>query len=292
MAGLGRLRQASSARSYSPLMSVALLAPALILLAGVFYVPIGQLLLGSAFLETGFSLEHYERMAATPLYLTILLRTLRTAAIVAVITLALGYPVAYAMTRLSGWKLAAAFALVLLPLWTSVLVRSFAWTVLFQRNGLINGLLTQIGITDEPIRLLYTEGAVWLAMAHILLPFQILPIYATLRGIPVDLPRAAQSLGASNASVFARVVLPLSLPGVAAGTVLVFILSLGFFVTPALVGGPTSLMISTLIGQQVTQLFNWPFAGALSMVLLSVTIVLVIAFNRFLRLQRVLGDGG
>jgi mannopine transport system permease protein len=173
-----------------------------------------------------------------------------------------------------------------------VLVRSFAWTVLLQRNGLVNDILVGTGLVDEPLRLLYTEGAVWLAMAQILAPFQILPIYATLRGISRDLPRAAQSLGAGPLSVFWRVTLPLSLPGVAAGSVLVFILSLGFFVTPALVGGATSLMISTLIGQQVTQTFNWPFAAAIAAVLLVVTLLLVLVFNRFLRFDRVIGDGG
>jgi mannopine transport system permease protein len=211
---------------------------------------------------------------------------------VTVATLLLGYPVAYLMAR-TGGRLASLIAiLVILPLWTSVLVRSFAWTVILQRNGLANGLLQWLGVTSEPVKLLYTEGAVWLAMTHVLLPFMILPVYGTLRGIPPELPRAARSLGAGSLATFRRVVLPLSLPGVAAGAVIVFTLSLGFFITPALVGGPTSLMLSTLIGQQATTLLNWPFAGALSMLLLVVTLALVIAFHRVLRLDRVIADGG
>jgi mannopine transport system permease protein len=128
-------------------------------------------------------------------------------------------------------------------------------------------------------------------MIHILLPLMILPIYGTLRGIPADLSFAASSLGASPAAVFCRVVLPLSLPGVAAGMVIVFTLSLGFFITPAILGGPRSLMLSTLISQQATTVLNWPFAGALSMLLLAVTLALVVAFRRVLRLHRVIGDG-
>jgi mannopine transport system permease protein len=287
-AALDRFRHASSARMYSPMLSVLLVLPVLLVLVLVFYLPIGRLLATSVF-DPAPTVAHYERIATTPLYTTILVRTLRTALIVTVLTLVLAYPVAYLMSRLVGWRLALLAALVSMPLWTSVLVRSFAWTVLLRRNGLVNDGLQAIGVTDEPLRLLYTEGAVWLAMTHILLPFQILPIYATLRGISPDLGRAAQSLGAGPASVFLRVTLPLSLPGVAAGSVLVFILSLGFFITPALVGGPQSMMISTLIGQQVTQLFNWPFAAAIAAVLLTVTLLIVLAFQRFLRFDRVLG---
>lgn len=285
-----RFRHAASSRMYSPMLSLGLLLPVLVLLGISFYLPIGRLL-GTSFLDPDPTFVHYERIATAPLYTHILMRTLRTAVIVTVLSLALGYPVAYLMSRLHGWRLAVVVALVTMPLWTSVLVRSFAWTVLFRRNGLINDLLVGLGLVDQPLRLLYTEGAVWLAMTHILLPFLILPIYATLRGIPPDLGRAAQSLGAGPAAVFRRVTLPMSLPGVAAGSALVFILSLGFFITPALVGGPQSMMISTLIGQQVTQLFNWPFAGAIAAVLLVVTLLAVLLFQRFLRFDRVLGDG-
>jgi mannopine transport system permease protein len=286
-----RLLHGETARTYSPLVSLALLLPLLAVLALIFYLPIGRLL-GTSLLDRGLTIEHYQRLVDQPLYLTILLRTLRTALVVTVASLLLGYPVAYLMAQISG-RLASLIAiLVLLPLWTSVLVRSFAWTVILQRNGLANGLLQWLGVTSEPVKLLYTEGAVWLAMTHVLLPFMILPVYGTLRGIPPELARAARSLGAGSLATFRRVVLPLSLPGVAAGAVIVFTLSLGFFITPALVGGPTSLMLSTLIAQQATTLLNWPFAGALSMLLLVVTLALVIAFHRVLRLDRVIADGG
>ncbi len=291
-AGARRLRaftRGENARTYSPAASLLLLAPLALLLLVVFFLPIGILLSQSLF-DPGFTLEHYGRLVDEPLYRNILLRTLRIAALVTAVDLVLAYPLAYWMTRLSGTKALLVAALVVLPLWTSVLVRSYAWTVLFQRNGVINSALISLGLIDEPLELLYTEPAVLVAMAHVLLPFMVLPLYATLRGIPDDLPRAARSLGASDAAVFRHVVLPLSLPGVAAGGLIVFILSLGFYVTPALVGGPTTLMIATLIGQQALQLSNWPFAAAIATLLIALTLGLVLVFNRALRVDRVVGD--
>lgn len=281
---------ASAGRRYGPVGSLALLAPMAVLLAVVFIYPIADLLAASVW-DPDFTLAHYRKLFTEPLYLTVLLRTLRIAFLVTAFALALGYPVAYVMSRVDGWKARALAACVLIPLWTSVLVRSYAWTVLLQRRGIVNTALQRLGVIDEPLPLLYTEGAVLLAMTHVLLPFIILPIYSTLRRIPADLTRAAQNLGAGGAATFRHVVLPLSLPGVAAGCVIVFILALGFFITPALVGGPRTLMISTLIGQQATELLNWPFAGALAAVLLGVTLALVLAFNRALRVHRVVEDG-
>jgi mannopine transport system permease protein len=282
--------RAGNARTYSPAASFGLLAPLAVLLLTIFALPIAMLLSQSLF-DPGFTLEHYERLVDEPLYRDILFRTLKIAFVVTVIDLLIGYPLAYWMTRLSGWKAVIVGALVVLPLWTSVLVRSYAWTVLFQRNGIINSTLLALGLIDEPLRLLYTETAVLVAMSHVLLPFMVLPLYATLRGIPDDLPRAARSLGAGGSAVFREVVVPLSLPGVAAGALIVFTLALGFYVTPALVGGPQTLLIATLIGQQASQLLNWPFAGALSAVLLFLTIGIVFVFTRALSVERLVGDG-
>lgn len=284
-----RLQRSSGGRYYGPFTSILLLAPLGTLLVGAFFYPIAKLLATSLW-DPGPTLAHYERLFAEPLYLTILIRTLRIALLVSLLALALGYPLAYLMAQLRGWRATLVTACVLIPLWTSVLVRSYAWTVLLQRNGVINSLLRGAGLIDEPLQLLYTEGAVLLAMTHVLLPFMVLPIYGTLRRIPTDLTRAAQNLGASTTATFRHIILPLSLPGLAAGTVIVFILGLGFFVTPALVGGPRTLMISTLISQQATELLNWPFAGALAGVLLAVTLVLVLVFNRALGLGRAVHD--
>lgn len=287
---LRRLLLGDTARRYGPLASVMLMLPLLAVLLLVFYLPIVRLLLRSLF-DPDATLRHYARLISQPLYLAVLARTLRTALIVSVASLLLGYPVAYLMARVRDRVAAALAVLIILPLWTSVLVRSFAWTVLLQRNGVVNTVLQAVGVTREPLRLLYTEGAVWIAMTHILLPLMILPIYGTLRGVPADLAVAAASMGARPSVVLRHIILPLSLPGVAAGTVMVFTLALGFFITPAILGGPRSLMLSTLISQQATTLLDWPFAGALSMLLLAVTLLIVVTFRRVLRLDRFTGDG-
>jgi len=194
--------------------------------------------------------------------------------------------VAFAMAKLKGRWAALVAACVLIPLWTSVLVRSYAWIVLLQRNGIVNNALVDAGLISEPLRLLYTQGAVTLAMTHVLLPFMILPIYGALRSIPDELTRAGRNLGAGPVRAFLHVTLPLSLPGVFAGALMTFILALGFYITPALVGGARTLMMATLIGQQTIELLDWPFAGALSLVLLAATLLLVVVFRKALSLNR------
>ena len=261
--------------------SVMLALPLVLLLGLAFLLPVAKLLIGSAF-TPGPTAEHYLRIAQEPLFLRILLRTVQTAAIVTILAILLGYPVALVMSRLDGRAAMLVAACVLIPLWTSVLVRSYAWIVLLQRTGVVNNALMSWGLIDQPLRLIYTDGAVIIAMTHVLMPYMILPIFAALRSIPPELDRAARNLGAGPWRSFIAVTLPLSLPGIYAGCIMVFILSLGFYVTPALVGGPQNLTIATLIGQQVTELLNWPFAGALAGVLLAVTLGLVGLFRRFL----------
>jgi mannopine transport system permease protein len=276
---------APSAGTYGRGVSLALAAPLLLLLLGAFAYPVGKLLWGSLFAPelTG---QHYARIAIEPIYARIFVRTFQIAFIVTALAFVLGYPVAWAMAKVRGGVAFLITACVLIPLWTSVLVRSYAWIVLLQRNGVINTTLLDLGLTTEPLRLIYTEGAVIMAMTHVLLPYMILPIYAALRAIPPDLTRASLNLGAGPWRAFLTVTLPLSLPGVFAGCIMVFILALGFYVTPALVGGPRTMMIATLIGQQTTELLNWPFAGALAAVLLAATLGLVIAFRRFLSFSK------
>ncbi|KRE00795.1 ABC transporter permease [Bosea sp. Root670] len=262
-------------------VSLALALPLVLLLGLAFLLPVAKLLIGSAF-TPGPTAEHYLRIAQEPLFLRILLRTVQTAAIVTILAILLGYPVALVMSRLDGRAAMLVAACVLIPLWTSVLVRSYAWIVLLQRTGVVNNALMSWGLIDQPLRLIYTDGAVVIAMTHVLMPYMILPIFSALRSIPPELDRAARNLGAGPWRSFIAVTLPLSLPGIYAGCIMVFILSLGFYVTPALVGGPQNLTIATLIGQQVTELLNWPFAGALAGVLLGVTLGLVALFRRFL----------
>ncbi|MBZ9994059.1 ABC transporter permease [Mesorhizobium sp. BH1-1-4] len=274
----------TSSREYGPAISLLLVTPLLLLLLGGFLYPIGGLFWGSIFAPEATP-KHYLRILQEPLYLLILWRTFEIAFLVTVVALLLGYPVALAMARVSGRAAMLIAACVLIPLWTSVLVRSYAWIVLLQRNGVINNTLQETGLTQAPLQMLYTQGAVVAAMTQVLLPFMVLPIYSVLRTVPDDLPKAARNLGAGSLLAFLHVTLPLSLPGVTAGVLITFILSLGFYITPALVGGPGTLMMSTLIGQQTTELLNWPFAGALSAVLLLATLLLVVVFRRALALN-------
>ncbi|MEN3287214.1 MAG: mannopine transport system permease protein [Bradyrhizobium sp.] len=281
-----RLFDATSARQYSPSFSLALTAPLILLLVFSFLYPVGRLLWMSVATPDGFTAEHYLRVWNQPLYLNILWRTIQLALVVTVASFLLAYPVAYAMTLVKNRWAAVMTACVMIPLWTSVLVRSYAWIVLLQRNGIINNLLRDGGVISDPLHMLYTEGSVMIAMTHNLLPFMILPIYSALNTIPPELARAARNLGAGPIQAFFRVTLPLSLPGVYAGSLMTFILALGFYITPALVGGPRTLMMATLIGQQATDLLNWPFAAALSGVLLAATLLLVAIFRKTLSLNK------
>lgn len=276
-------------RTYSPAVSLLLALPFLLVILLAFLLPLGMLLRESAF-APGFTVEHYRKVFDEPVYLRVMYRTVRISIFVTLISLLLGYPLALLMARARGLQLSLLLIAVLLPLWTSVLVRTYAWLVLLQRDGLINDMLTGLGIIDAPMQLLRTEGAVVLAMSHVLLPFVVLPLYASLRAIPDDYERAAKMLGANSLAVFRHVTLPLSMPGITSGCLMVFLLALGFFVTPALIGGPQQMMLATLVQQQVTELLNWPFAGAIIGVLLFAVLVLVIAFNRVVRLDRFVGQ--
>jgi mannopine transport system permease protein len=276
-------------RRYSPAASLLLATPFLLMIALAFILPLAMLLRESLFVPS-FSFTNYEKVFDEAVYLRVMFRTLRISAIVTVITLLLAYPLASLMARARGLLLGLLLLSVLLPLWTSVLVRTYAWLVLLQRNGVLNEILSGLGVVKAPMQFLRTEGAVVLAMSHVLLPFMVLPLYAALRAIPDDYVRAARMLGAGSLSVFRHVVLPLSLSGISSGCLMVFLLAIGFFVTPALIGGPQQMMLATLVQQQVTELLNWPFAGALVGVLLAFVLVLVVLFNRVVRLDRFVGQ--
>jgi mannopine transport system permease protein len=273
----------SSARFYSPSASLGLAAPLLAALVAGFLYPVVRLV---ALSFSGGTFDHYRRIFSEPLHLGVLLSTIEVALVVTIASLVVGFPVAYLMARLRKGLAVVVAACVFIPLWTSVLIRSYAWVVLLQRNGIVNQLLLEIGITDGPLKLIYTQGAVILAMTHVLMPFMILPIYSALRALPPDYIRAARNLGAGPVRAFVAVTLPLSLPGVFAGSVMCFVLALGFYITPALVGGPGSMLMATLIGQQTTVLLDWPFAAALSTVLLAVTLLFVLLFRRTLSLSK------
>lgn len=207
-------------------------------------------------------------------YLDVLGRTLALSAAVTVLCLALGFPVAVLLTQVEGRAAAWLMALVMLPFWTSLLVRTAAWVVLLQREGLINSLLLKLGLVAEPLALVYNRTGVLVAMTHVLLPFMILPVYAVLKDISPNYMRAASSLGAPPLAAFWRVYLPLAAPGVAGGALMVFILALGYYITPALVGGGGDQMLSYFIARYTTETGNWGLAAALGLVLLAATYAL------------------
>ena len=267
---------------------IAVVIPLILYLLFFYAYPVIAMLFRSVS-EPTWSLTNYSQLLRTNVYVHVMWITVWISIVVTVCTLLLGYPVAYLISSVTTTKSNLLIVLVLVPFWTSILVRTYAWMVLLGRQGIINELLQSLGIIDQPLRLLNTRFAVYVAMVHILLPFMILPLYSVMRGIDRSVLRAAEGLGARPRAVFMQVMLPLSLPGVAAGCLLVFILSLGFYITPALVGGPKDLMISVLIAQQV-DLFNWAFASALAAVLLVGALLIFVIFNRILGVEKIFGE--
>jgi ABC-type spermidine/putrescine transport system permease subunit I len=259
---------------------VLLVAP-LVLFMLVFYAVPVIAMLSRSVAEPSWTLANYERLPSDTVFLTVFWTTLRTAAVVTVGTLLLGYPVAMVLARPGRWA-GLALIVVLLPFWTSILVRSYAWMVLLGRRGLVNEAMLASGLIDHPLRLLNTPIAVHVAMIHILLPYMILPIATALRQIDPSLPKAAAGLGATPLQILRQVTVPLSMPGVAAGVLLVFVLSLGFYITPALVGGARDMTVSMLIAQQVDQL-NWPYAACLATALLVVSLAIMALFQWLFR---------
>ena len=256
--------------------------PALILLLAFFLFPVVRMLGYSV--EAG-SFEWYAKALGEGLYLSVFWNTFEIALLVTGVCLVLGYPLGFLMaTTTPGWA-TLGFVFVLLPLWTSVLVRTYAWMVLLGRNGVFNRWLIDSGIIGDPLPLLHNFTGVLIGMVHVLLPYMVLPIYGAVRRLDPAIPAAAEGLGASAWRIFWRIYLPLTLNGIFAGCVLVFVLSLGFYITPALLGGGRVIMIAVLIEQEVRQTLNWPFAAALSAVLLAFTFAVYAVAQRYTRPQ-------
>ncbi len=207
-------------------------------------------------------------------------KTLGMALTITVLCVLLGYPLAYHMANAPARRANLMMVLVLLPFWTSLLVRTTAWIALLQTNGVMNSTLMSLGLISEPFELLYTRNATIIAMTHILLPFMILPLYSVMRGIDPSYMRAAMSLGARPLGAFARIYLPMTMPGLSAGALLVFIISVGYYITPALVGGTDGQMISNIIAFHMQQSNNWELAAALGSLLLLVIVALYWLYDR------------
>lgn len=237
--------------------------------------------------EPAVSLAHYRRIFTTPLYLHVLSTTFRTSLVVTAVCLLLGYPLAYVMARRGGRLSGVLLVAIGISFWTSFLVRTYAWMVILGAKGPVTALVRLAGFS--PPQLLFTTFSSMLGMTHILLPYMVMALYAVMKKIEPGHLRAAASLGAPPRHAFYHVFLPLSLPGVVNGCLLVFTLCLGFYVTPVLLGSPQDMMISQVIAQQVEELLAWGFASALSIVLLAATFVVIAVYTRFVGLDRLWG---
>ncbi|MBU8876436.1 ABC transporter permease [Reyranella sp. MMS21-HV4-11] len=257
------------------------IAPLLVLMVVAFNAPIVYML-GLAFWEKGrgFTLEHYEGLLEAPVYLRVLGNTMRIALIATLANIIIGYPLAHWMRGLGARGRMIAIALVVLPFWVSILVRTYAWIVVLGNGGIVNRALQWSGLTDSPVSFLYNELGVTIGMANVLLPFLVLPLFAAMLRIDDRLLQAAASLGAPPRTIFWKVYFPLTLPALAAGALLVFILCLGFYVTPAILGGGRVPMISNLLDTLINQIPRWEQASAISTILLIVTLAIFAAYRR------------
>jgi putative spermidine/putrescine transport system permease protein len=269
-------------------LMLLLASPALAVVMALVVVPVGWLVTQS-FYDQGFTFEHYRRILSEALYWRSFTLTFRISAEVTVLALLLGYPLAYAAAESRRPWNVLILTCVVLPFWTSVLVRAYAWLVLLQRTGVVNQVLEGLGVIDEPLALIHNELGTVVATVHILLPFMVLPLYATMQKIPRDLMQAGASLGGGPAYTFWRIYLPLSLPGVIAGLTLVFVLSLGFYITPELLGGGKVVMLSMVVSRNVELYDQWGAASAVAVVLLVCVFAIFAAVGRVIPLERLLG---
>lgn len=245
--------------------------PLLLIMAALFILPIA-LMLARSVTQPEWTIEHYQDLVETSVYLRVLGRTLRIAVITTIVCALLGYPLAYWMRGLSPQRQVLATALVVLPFWISILVRTYAWIVVLGNAGVVNRILLDLGLVAAPVSFLYNELGVVIGTTNVLLPFLVLPLFAAMVRIDDRLMQAAESLGASRSTVFRRVFFPLSLPALAAGSILVFILTFGFFITPAILGGGRVPMVANALDLLINQFARWETAAALSTVLLVVTL--------------------
>lgn len=267
------------------LQTALLLGPALLVLAAVFMIPLGRLFT-LAFTDPAGTWVPFQILLESSVYRRVLLNTLVVALAVTAICAILAWPVAYVLSRLKGvWFVIALYG-VLFPFWISVLARTFAWMLLLERNGPLNRMLVGSGMTDGPVALLFNNTGVVIGMVHVLLPYMILPLYSAMSRIDHRLVLASDGLGASLMNTFRRVYLPLCLPGLAGGAIFVFLLSLGFFITPALLGGANAITLSMLIANFVNDRLAWSLAAAGSLALLGIVLVIMALAAKLLPLDK------
>ena len=265
---------------------LSLSTPAVLAVVAVIVIPVGWLFYLSFIGKSGdFSLENYERMIQYKSYARVFITTFQVSILTTIICILIGYPLSYFLAMLPA-RMAGFFMLaVLLPFWTSLLVRTYAWLVLLQRNGILNDFAMSAGLWDAPLKLVHNLTGTLIGMAHIMLPFLVLPLYGSMRKIQRDLMHAASNLGATPIQAFWQVYFPLSVSGLVAGSLIVFVLCLGFYVTPAVLGGGRVVMVSTQITAILENQFNWGAASALGVVLLVATLLVLYLASRFLKLD-------
>lgn len=256
------------------------------------YISIFNVLKLSFVNETGFTIEYIKEVLTGTLYLRVLWITIKISFLVTIFSLLIGYPVAYLITITESkfWK-QAILGTVLMTLWISLLARTFSWQVILQEYGALNKLLLTLGIIEEPVQLLYSIWGVVIGMTHILLPYMILSLYSVMDGIDRRLLQAAQGLGAKPFKAFFQIFLPLSIPGIMSGSLIVFVLGLGYFITPAILGGQSNIVIAKLIQENIQMSLNWHMASALSLLLLVTTLLLLSIAHGISKLSP-LGKGG
>jgi spermidine/putrescine transport system permease protein len=271
-----------------------LLSPALTAVALLLFVPLAFIVVYSFWLRTAtgadqpvFHLDNWAEALSDPFYRDILLNTLKIAAITTAICALMGYPSAYFIARSRGNK-AILLLLLMLPFWISYIIRTMSWINILGVSGALNTFLLWLGVIGEPMQLLYNEATVILGLVHFLLPFMILNVFVSLDGIDTTLEDAATSLGATRWQAFLQVTLPLSLPGLAAGGLLCFVLGAGTYITPLVLGGPTDAMFANLVFEAIITQLDWPLGSALSLMLLAVLGALVMLYNRYLGMAQLM----
>ena len=267
-------------------------SPAILLVLVILVIPVGWLFFVSFIGADGqFSMENYERMITRKSYFRIFITTFKISLFATALCILIGYPLAYFMSQLPNRIANLCMITVLLPFWTSLVVRTYAWLVLLQKRGLVNDWAISLGLWDEPIKMVHNMTGTLIGMVHIMLPFLILPVYSAMKQIDRDLLKAASNLGASPRRAFWTVFFPLSTPGLFAGALMVFVLCLGFFVTPAVLGGGKVIMVSMKIVSNIELFVNWGAASALGVVLLTLTVLVLWIASRFLNLENIAGGG-
>lgn len=261
------------------LLRYALVAPAVIWIAVFVGFPLGRVFVMSIW-ENGFTAKHYIEVFQDPTFYRVLWVTIKISTLTTVLCLLLGYPLAHLIATSSTRVGNFLSTIVMVAFWTSLLVRTYAWMVILGQRGLINQMLMHFGVISEPLPLMYNLTGVLVGMVHVLLPFMIFSLVGVMKGIDVDLVGAAKSMGASDFRAFVHVYLPLSRPGISSGCLIVFMMSLGYFVTPALLGGRHEMMLGQLIELYVSEILNWGYASALSIVLFAGVVAIFAIYQR------------